>query len=84
MPPTCTELGTIPRYEIVINHLASIEHTECIKVENMKNLSISEVNNNAPLNKLVLKQNEKLALKIGKCMIEVFNDAKRGTLSFGH
>lgn len=33
------------------------------------------------LNKLVLKQNEKLALKIRKCMIDVFNDAKRGTLS---
>lgn len=47
----------------------------------MKNLSISEVNINAPLNKFFAKQNEKLALKIGKCMIEVFNDAKRGTLS---
>lgn len=57
LPPICTELGTIPRNEILINHLGSIEHTECIKVENMKNLSISEVNINAPLNKLVLKQN---------------------------
>jgi len=47
----------------------------------MKNLSISEVNISAPLNKLVLKQNEKVALKIEKFMIEVFNDAKRGTLS---
>lgn len=57
LPPICTELGTIPRNEILINYLASIEHIECIKVENMKNLSISEVNINAPLNKLVLKQN---------------------------
>ncbi|XP_025423121.1 LOW QUALITY PROTEIN: zinc finger protein 862-like, partial [Sipha flava] len=44
-------------------------------------LSTSEININAPFNKLVSKQNEKLALKIGKFMIEVFNDAKRGTLS---
>jgi hypothetical protein len=50
----------------------------------MKNPSISEVNNNAPLNKLILKQNEKLGLKIGKFRIEVFNDAKRGTLSLGN
>lgn len=81
LPSICTELGTIPRNEILINHLGSIEHKECIKVENMKNLSTSEININAPLNKLVSKQNEKLAIKIGKFMIEVFNDAKRGTLS---
>lgn len=81
LPPIYSELGTIPRNEILINHLSSIEHKECIKVENMKNLSISEVNINAPLNKLVSRQNEKLALKIGKYMIEVFNDAKRCTLS---
>lgn len=81
LPPICSELGTIPRNEILINHLGSIEHKECIKVENMKNLSTSAININAPLNKLVSKQNEKLALKIRKFMIEVYNDAKRGTLS---
>lgn len=69
MLPICTELGIIPRNTILINHLVSIEHKECIKIENIKNLSVSEVNINAPLNKLVSKQNEKLALKIGKFMI---------------
>jgi hypothetical protein len=40
----------------------------------MKNLSIPEVNNIAPIYKLILKQNEKF-------MIEVFNNAKRNTLN---
>lgn len=32
LPSICIELGTIPRNYILINHLASIEHKECIKV----------------------------------------------------
>jgi len=49
----------------------------------MKNLSTSEININAPLNKLVSKQNEKLALKIGKFMTEVLMMLKEELLVLG-
>lgn len=58
LPSICTELGTIPRNEILINHLDSVEHKECIKEENIKK-----------------------SINYNKIMIEVLNDAIRGTLS---
>lgn len=56
-------------------------HKECVKVDQLSKLSISEVHNTAPLNKLILKPNKVLALKISKLLVTVFNDSKRGTLS---
>lgn len=38
----------------------------------------------ASLNKLISKQNEKLALKISKYMVKVFSNAKGETLILGH
>lgn len=35
-PLNFTELGTIPRNEILINYVDSIEYKECIKVKNIK------------------------------------------------
>lgn len=56
-------------------------HKECVKVDQLSKLSVSKVHNTAPLNKLILKQNKVLALKISKLLVTVFNDSKRGTLS---
>lgn len=68
-----------PGYNMLTKILT--EKLEYIKIENIKILSISKVYINSPLNKLILKRNKKLAFKIEKCMIKVFNDTKRVTLS---
>lgn len=81
LSPIYTELGTILRNGILINYLVSIEHKKFIKVEQITKLSLFEISLIASLNKLISKQNEKLALKISKYMVEVFNDVKRRILS---
>lgn len=81
LPPICSEGGSVPRVTILKNHIESHMHKECIKVDQLSKLSRSEVHNTAPLNKLILKQNKDLVLKISKLIVNVFNDSKRGTLS---
>lgn len=81
LPPICSELGTVPRRHILADHLESNEHKECISANNFAQLSASEIDKSAPINKLMSKQNIKVAHRIEQYMCTIFNDAKRGTLS---
>jgi len=81
LPPICSELGTVPRSHILANHLESNEHKVYISANNLAQLSASEIDKSAPINKLISKQNNKVAHRIGQFMCTIFNDAKRGTLS---
>lgn len=81
LPPICSELGTVPRSHILTKHLESNDPKECINANNLAQLSASEINKSAPINKLISKQNDKVAHRIGQFMCTIFNDVKRGTLS---
>lgn len=81
LSPVCSESGCASRASRLKKHIESHMHKECVKVDQLLILSVSEVHNTAPLNKLILKQNKILALKISKLLVTVFNDSKRGTLS---
>ena len=81
MPPVCSESGCAPRASRQKKHIESHMHKECVKVDQLSTLSVFEIHNTAPLNKLILKQNKILELKISKLLITVFNDSKRGFLN---
>lgn len=81
IPAICSEFGTVPRKEVLENHLNSAVHKQCVKTEQLSQLSTFEVNSIAPMNKLITQQNKKLSLKIAQLMCTIFNDVKRGTIS---
>jgi len=81
IPAICSELGTVPRKELLKNHLQSVEHVECVKVFQLSKLTTDKINTIASMDKCISQQNQKLANKIGRFMCTIFNDAKRGTLS---
>jgi len=71
----------LPRGSILESHLKSDIHKACIKADCISKLSVSDTDISAPINKLILNQNKKVAQRIGEFMSTIFNDAKRGTLS---
>lgn len=74
----CSEYGTVSRTEILNTYLKSSVHKECVKTEQLSKLSTSEVNDKAPIDKLMSQQNKTLDLKIGQLMYTVYNDVENG------
>jgi hypothetical protein len=81
LPAICSEGGTLPRATILKNYLNSRVHIDSCKVDKLKKFSDSKLVHNAPLNKIISSQNQKLSQKIGGIMCTIYNDAKRGILS---
>lgn len=60
----CSEGGALPRTTILKNHLNFREHIESVKVDKLKHSSVFELVHNAPLNKIISSQDQKLSQKI--------------------
>ncbi|XP_025190261.1 uncharacterized protein LOC112590884 isoform X2 [Melanaphis sacchari] len=75
--------GTIYREDVKKKHLLSEGHILCTRAHRLSSLSSSEVlkDKSSAIGLAVSKANNDLASKIGSCMIHVYNDAKKLTLS---
>ena len=75
--------GATCKASVISDHVHSIIHVECMKVNRIKHLSPVDRRKvtMAPLNAKVSKQNEDLANKVGSYEFAVYNDAKQGILS---
>lgn len=83
LPVICTESGTVPRKELLVLHLESQMHKECVKMQHIAKLQPDDPHAHAtpPVKQMFSIQQQKIAGKITGCLYTVFNDAKRGTLS---
>jgi hypothetical protein len=82
MPAIATCDGTIPRFEVITQHLESAMHKAALKAESLKLLSSTEKILTAPLPRYIFKSNAELAKSIGGKMIEIYANAKRGAPAF--
>lgn len=80
IPAIATEAGTKYRGEVVFEHLTSLYHKECVKMEKIKLLELPTPAL-TPMDLHISKANENKANEIGKMMIHVYTDAKRLNLS---
>lgn len=74
--------GTQYRGKIISDHLKSEYHLACTDRHNKKALRIAGIlDNTTPIGKFVSAANSKKANFIGRCMLSVYNDAKKLTLT---
>jgi hypothetical protein len=83
LPAIAQISGTIYREDVKKKHLISDGHIVCAKAHRLSSLSSSEVLNDksSAMGLALSKANNDFASKIGNCMIHVYNDAKKLTLS---
>ena len=81
IPPICTPTGTEARSGTIAKHLSSEAHKECVKLKRIRGLSSSEKIQAIPLFKIANAQTHLLANRIGKLIIQVYNDAKNLSIS---
>ena len=81
IPPICSPTGTEARTGTIAIHLRSEAHKEAVKVNRIKGLSSSEKIQAIPLLKIANAQTHLLANRIGKLIIQVYNDAKNLSIS---
>ena len=81
IPPICTPTGTEARKGTIAKHLSSEAHKESVKLNRIKGLSSSEKIQAVPLLKIANAQTHLLANRIGKLIIQVYNDAKNLAIS---
>lgn len=79
-PQITSEEGTQFRGHIVIDHMKTKYHIECVKAWRLK---VKEGTDDKATNlvRMCSKLNEKLANKVGSYAVTIYNDAKRLTLS---
>ena len=80
-PPICSPTGTEARSGTIAIHLRSEAHKEAVKVHRIKGLSSSEKIQAVPLLKIANAQTHLLANRIGKLIIQMYNDAKKLSIS---
>ena len=81
IPAICTSEGTIPRKEVLDEHLRSEMHAKAVEAEQASRLTPAKRIQKSQLGSTVAKASAQLQNKIAKLMINVFNDAKKLTLS---
>jgi len=89
LPAFCTDLGTVPRKEVLDSHLASQMHAECVNMEMAEQLKNAEICtgpgaqtcNQNDVKHLFSTKHAELAGKMCRCFYTVYNDAKCTTLS---
>lgn len=79
-PAIASTAGTNFRHSVLLHHLESEYHRECVKVEKKGIFSVSTTEL-PPIESAISKQNEKHANYVGKLMTQVFIDAKQLTLT---
>ena len=79
--PICSPTEKEARSETIAIHLRSEAHKEAVKVNRIKELSSSEKIQTIPLLKIANGQAHLLANRIGKLIIQVYNDAKNLSIS---
>ena len=77
----CSEKGVVLRNKELDKHFLSDVHTESVKAWNIAQLSSVEKSTATHIRMYISKENEAKANKIGGYMIEIYNNAKRGTMS---
>lgn len=80
-PPITTKTGTRYRTKVLEEHLASKFHIDCVNVDLIQKKKPIPSPTISPMEHHISKANEMLADHTGKLMIEIYNDAKRLTLS---
>lgn len=80
VPAIATENGTRSRSEIVLSHTLNQYHKECVKTERKKLLELPK-DNQTSIETSMSNSNSKLADHVGTLMIQIYNDAKRLSLS---
>lgn len=80
IPALCTLEGTIPRKEILLQHLKSEMHNKAVEAEKVSHFSPPEKVRKTQLGSMINKSNVELKNKVAGLMINVFNDAKKLTL----
>ena len=78
LPAIATDQGTVPRREVIEQHLSSKIHHAAVQAQKFKELNSSEKTLATPILRSFLTANEALAKSIGQKMIEVYSNAKRG------
>ena len=81
IPPICTVTGTEARSKIEENHVNSEAHKRTLKAMRLKCLSTREKFETIPLHTVSNSQTVKFANRIGKLVIQVYDDAKNQSLS---
>ena len=80
-PGICTEEGVVFRSTTVTKHSLSAEHLACVQKEKAELAKKLGLKTETGFEKSFRLVNSEKQRKIGKIMIDVYNDAKRGTLS---
>ncbi len=82
MPLICTKYGGEIRKSYMDSHLNSDMHLKACRVKRLKGLVKPKiVEDPTTIDCQISKANQLLYGKVGSCMISIFNDTKRGTLS---
>ncbi|CAB3980677.1 Hypothetical predicted protein [Paramuricea clavata] len=81
IPAICTLEGTIPRKVIFIHHLESEMHKKAVEAKKISHFSSPEKVGKTQLGSIINKSNARLKNKVAGLMINLFNDAKKLTLS---
>ena len=81
LPPMAQGSGTIFREPVVAAHLKTRYHQEAKKAFRLSSLSNIEISQASQIGKYISKANEELCNRIGSLMLQVYNDAKKLTLS---
>ena len=87
IPPICTLNGTEARNKTEQDHVDSEAHKEFLRANKLKMLSTKEEIQTVPLFKIADTRKNKVANKMGKLAIQVYNDVKSLSVSaqsFGH
>ena len=81
IPALCTLEGTIPRKMILIQHLESEMHKKAVEADKVSHFSSAEKVQKTQLGNMINKSNAQVKNKVAGLVINVFNDAKKLTLS---
>ena len=79
--PICTPTGTEARSGTIATHLESETHKESGKVNRFKRLPSTQKIQTIPSFKIANTQTDLLANRVGKLIIQVYNDAKNLSIS---
>ena len=81
VPGICSESGIVFRASLFDDHFRSPLHEEAVNAYNVRKLSAGGQAPKTPMSMHISRANEAMANHVGGLMIEIYNNAKRGTVS---
>lgn len=81
LPGLCSSDGVVYRQKEIEKHVEWEGHKLSLAAWNHSKLTPTEVLNSTPILKYIYKENEALANRIGGFMVEIYNNAKRGSVA---